>query len=68
MEGKTSHVIENEEGAWTTPSVITFSKHRECLVGLPAKQWAIVNVANNVLAFISQKFDDEEVKEDTVHW
>jgi molecular chaperone DnaK len=68
MEGKTSCVIENAEGAQTTLSVIAFSKHGECLVGLPVKRRAIVNVMNNVFAFIGQKFDDEEVKEDVVHW
>jgi molecular chaperone DnaK len=52
MEGKTSCVIENAEGVQTTPSVITFSKHRECLVRLPAKQWAVINAVNNVFAFI----------------
>ena len=62
-----SRVIENVEGAWTTLSVITFTKHGECLVGLPGKQQAIVNLANTVFAFkhlISQKFQDKEVKED----
>jgi molecular chaperone DnaK (HSP70) len=37
VEEKTLCVIENAKGAWTTPSVVAFTKHEECLVGLPAK-------------------------------
>jgi molecular chaperone DnaK len=37
MEGKTAHVIENSEGARTTPSVVAFTKHGERLCGLPAE-------------------------------
>ncbi|EIN06543.1 heat shock protein [Punctularia strigosozonata HHB-11173 SS5] len=71
MEGKTSRVIENAEGARTTPSVVAFTKHGERLVGLPAKRQAIVNSANTVFAFkrlIGRKFSDAEVKEDMKHW
>jgi molecular chaperone DnaK len=50
MEGKMAHVIENSEGAWTTPSVVAFMKHGECLVGLPAKPEAIVTLPT-VFAF-----------------
>ncbi|KAI8970823.1 heat shock protein [Trametes punicea] len=71
MEGKTAKVIENSEGARTTPSVVAFTKHGERLVGLPAKRQAVVNSANTVFAFkrlIGRKFSDPEVKEDMKHW
>ena len=71
MEGKTSRVIENSEGARTTPSVVAFTKHGERLVGLPAKRQAVVNSANTVFAFkrlIGRQFKDAEVKEDMKHW
>lgn len=71
MEGQTSRVIENAEGARTTPSVVAFTKHGERLVGLPAKRQAVVNSANTVFAFkrlIGRKFTDKEVKEDAKHW
>ncbi|KAL7277801.1 heat shock protein [Trametes coccinea BRFM310] len=71
MEGKTAKVIENAEGARTTPSVVAFTKHGERLVGLPAKRQAVVNSANTVFAFkrlIGRKFSDAEVKEDMKHW
>jgi molecular chaperone DnaK len=42
MEGKTSRVIENSEGARTTPSVVAFTKHGELFVGLPAKRQVVV--------------------------
>ena len=71
MEGQTARVIENAEGARTTPSVVAFTKHGERLVGLPAKRQAVVNSANTVFAFkrlIGRKFGDKEVKEDQKHW
>jgi molecular chaperone DnaK len=71
MEGKTSRVIENAEGARTTPSVVAFTKHGERLVGLPAKRQAVVNSTNTVFAFkrlIGRQFKDAEVKEDMKHW
>jgi len=71
MEGKTSRVIENAEGARTTPSVVAFTKHGERLVGLPAKRQAVVNSANTVFAFkrlIGRQADDKEVKADAAHW
>jgi molecular chaperone DnaK len=71
MEGKTSRVIENSEGARTTPSVVAFTKHGERLVGLPAKRQAVVNPTNTVFAFkrlIGRQFNDKEVKEDMAHW
>ncbi|KAF9486038.1 heat shock protein 70 [Pholiota conissans] len=71
MEGKTSRVIENAEGARTTPSVVAFTKHGERLVGLPAKRQAVVNSTNTVFAFkrlIGRQFKDKEVQDDMVHW
>lgn len=71
MEGKTSRVIENSEGARTTPSVVAFTKHGERLVGLPAKRQAVVNSANTVFAFkrlIGRQFSDKEVTDDQKHW
>jgi molecular chaperone DnaK len=71
MEGKTSRVIENAEGARTTPSVVAFAKHGERLVGLPAKRQAVVNAQNTVFAFkrlIGRKFHDKEVESDRKHW
>jgi molecular chaperone DnaK len=69
--GKTSRVIENSEGARTTPSVVAFIKHGECLVGLPAKRQAVVNSQNTVFAvkrLIGRQFGDKEVKDDMRHW
>lgn len=71
MEGKTARVIENAEGARTTPSVVAFTKHGERLVGLPAKRQAVVNSTNTVFAFkrlIGRQFKDKEVQEDMAHW
>ena len=71
MEGKTAKVIENAEGARTTPSIVAFTKHGERLVGLPAKRQAIVNSQNTVFAFkrlIGRKFSDPEVQSDMKHW
>jgi molecular chaperone DnaK len=71
MEGQTSRVIENAEGARTTPSIVAFTKHGERLVGLPAKRQAVVNSKNTVFAFkrlIGRQFRDKEVQEDDKHW
>jgi molecular chaperone DnaK len=71
MEGQTSRVIENAEGARTTPSIVAFTKHGERLVGLPAKRQAIVNSKNTVFAFkrlIGRQFKDKEVQDDAKHW
>ncbi|KAH7903345.1 heat shock protein 70 family, partial [Hygrophoropsis aurantiaca] len=71
MEGKSARVIENSEGARTTPSVVAFTKHGERLVGLPAKRQAVVNSQNTVFAFkrlIGRQFKDKEVQDDMKHW
>jgi len=67
MEGKQAKVIENAEGARTTPSVVAFSADGERLVGMPAKRQAVTNSANTFYAtkrLIGRKFDEDEVKKD----
>jgi molecular chaperone DnaK len=66
MEGKTSKVIPNAEGARTTPSVISF-KDNDRLVGIPAKRQSITNPDKTLYStkrFIGRKFDEvqEEIK------
>ena len=71
MEGKVSRVIENSEGARTTPSVVAFTKHGERLVGLPAKRQGVVNPIGTVFGFkrlIGRQFSDKEVQKDVAHW
>jgi len=67
MEGKQAKVIENAEGARTTPSVIAFSAEGERLAGMPAKRQAVTNSENTFYAtkrLIGRRFDDAEVKKD----
>merc|ERR1712168_1581886 len=67
MEGKQPKVIENAEGARTTPSVVAFTADGERLVGMPAKRQAVTNSANTFYAtkrLIGRRFTDEEVKKD----
>eukprot|EP00112_Aurelia_sp_Birch-Aquarium-sp1_P009306 Seg2052.6 transcript_id=Seg2052.6/GoldUCD/mRNA.D3Y31 product="Stress-70 protein mitochondrial" protein_id=Seg2052.6/GoldUCD/D3Y31 len=67
MEGKTPKVIENAEGARTTPSTVAFSNDGERLVGAPAKRQAVTNSANTLYAtkrYIGRRFDDKEVQKD----
>ncbi len=57
-------MIENAEGARTTPSVVAFTEKGERLVGLPAKRQAVTNPSNTVYAakrLIGRKFEDAEV-------
>jgi molecular chaperone DnaK len=66
MEGKAARVIENAEGARTTPSVIAFSKDGERLVGLAAKRQAVTNPTNTFYAtkrLIGRSFTDPLVKD-----
>lgn len=68
MEGKQAKVLENAEGARTTPSVVAFSADGERLVGMPAKRQAVTNPNNTLYAtkrLIGRRFDDPEVKKDT---
>src|SRR5271170_6947828 len=65
MDGKESRVIENSEGARTTPSMVAFSKDGERLVGQPAKRQAVTNPDNTLYAIkrlIGRRFDDLEVQ------
>ncbi|RME35600.1 MAG: molecular chaperone DnaK, partial [Gammaproteobacteria bacterium] len=67
MEGKSPKVIENAEGARTTPSVVAFTDDGEVLVGQPAKRQAVTNPENTLFAIkrlIGRKFDDPEVQKD----
>jgi molecular chaperone DnaK len=68
MEGGKPKVIENSEGARTTPSVVAFTKDGERLVGQPAKRQAVTNPENTVFAvkrLIGRRFDDPITKKDT---
>ena len=67
MEGKTPKVIENAEGARTTPSVVAFTADGERIVGQPAKRQAVTNPENTFFAIkrlIGRNFDDPMVKKD----
>ncbi len=68
MEGGTPKVIENAEGARTTPSVVAFAKDGERLIGQPAKRQAVTNGDNTIFAvkrLIGRRFDDPVTKKDT---
>ena len=67
VEGQQQKVIENAEGARTTPSVIAYTESDEVLVGLPAKRQAVTNPENTLYAIkrlIGRTFDDEVVSKD----
>ena len=67
VEGQQNKVIENSEGARTTPSVIAYTENDEVLVGLPAKRQAVTNPENTLYAIkrlIGRTFDDEVVSKD----
>ena len=67
MEGGTPKVIENAEGARTTPSIVAFAKDGERLIGQPAKRQAVTNPENTVYAvkrLIGRRFDDPMTKKD----
>ncbi|WP_300974401.1 molecular chaperone DnaK [Sphingomonas sp. LHG3406-1] len=68
MEGGKPKVIENAEGARTTPSVVAFTKDGERLIGQPAKRQAVTNPDNTIFAvkrLIGRRFDDPVTKKDT---
>lgn len=70
MEAGTAKVIENSEGARTTPSIVAFSQNGERLVGIPAKRQSVTNPENTFYAtkrLIGKKFSDADVKKDMKH-
>ncbi|UXN03599.1 MULTISPECIES: molecular chaperone DnaK [unclassified Bartonella] len=67
MDGKTAKVIENAEGARTTPSIVAFTDGGERLVGQPAKRQAVTNPEGTIFAvkrLIGRRFDDPTVAKD----
>src|SRR3989339_1449249 len=67
IEGGKPSILENAEGARTTPSVVAISKNGERLVGMPAKRQAVTNPANTLFSIkrlIGRRFDDAEVARD----
>jgi molecular chaperone DnaK len=67
MEGNTTKVIENAEGARTTPSIIAYQEDGEILVGASAKRQAVTNPRNTLYAvkrLIGRKFGEKEVQKD----
>ena len=67
MEGSQAKVLENAEGARTTPSVVAFTDEKEKLIGQPAKRQAVTNPENTIFAvkrLIGRNFEDPTVKKD----
>ena len=67
VEGGNPKVIENAEGARTTPSIIAYMEDGEILVGAPAKRQAVTNPKNTLYAakrLIGRRFEDKEVQKD----
>jgi molecular chaperone DnaK len=67
MDGGKPKVIENAEGARTTPSIVAFTKDGERLIGQPAKRQAVTNPDNTLFAIkrlIGRRFDDPMTKKD----
>ena len=68
LEGGKPRVIENAEGARTTPSIVAFTSDDEVLVGQSAKRQAVTNPANTLFAvkrLIGRRFEDEVVQRDS---
>ncbi len=64
MEGDKVRVIENAEGARTTPSIVAYLENGEMLVGQPAKRQAVTNPTNTIYAvkrLIGRRFDEDVV-------
>src|SRR6478752_5280114 len=69
MDGKDAKVIENAEGARTTPSMVAFAENGEVLVGQPAKRQNITNPENTIFAIkrlIGRRYDDPMTQKDKV--
>ncbi len=67
MEGGKPKVIENSEGARTTPSVVAYAEDGEILTGAPAKRQAVTNAKNTLFAIkrlIGRRFEEKEVQKD----
>ena len=67
MEGGKPKVIENSEGARTTPSIVAYQDDSEVLVGAPAKRQAVTNAKNTLYAvkrLIGRRFEEKEVQKD----
>ena len=67
MEGTDARVVENAEGARTTPSMVAFAEGGERLVGQPAKRQAVTNPENTLFAIkrlIGRRYDDPAVEKD----
>ncbi|RFC67594.1 MULTISPECIES: molecular chaperone DnaK [Mesorhizobium] len=67
MEGKSTRIIENSEGARTTPSIVAFTADGERLVGQPARRQAVTNPTNTIFAvkrLIGRRFDDPVTEKD----
>jgi molecular chaperone DnaK len=67
MEGGKPKVIENSEGARTTPSIVAYTEESDILVGAPAKRQAVTNAKNTLFAvkrLIGRKFEEKEVQKD----
>ncbi len=67
MEGNTPKVIENSEGARTTPSIVAYQENGDILVGASAKRQAVTNAKNTLYAvkrLIGRKFAEKEVQKD----
>ena len=67
MDGSQAKVLENAEGARTTPSVVAFLENEEKLVGQPAKRQAVTNAQDTIFAskrLIGRSFEDDSVKKD----
>ncbi|XVF59150.1 hypothetical protein PTKIN_Ptkin07bG0252700 [Pterospermum kingtungense] len=67
MEGKNPRVIENAEGARTTPSVVGFSQQGELVVGIPGKRQAVTNPTNTFFGtkrLIGRRFDDPQTQKE----
>lgn len=67
MEGGKPKVIENSEGARTTPSIVAYAEDGEILCGAPAKRQAVTNPRNTLYAIkrlIGRRFDEKEVQKD----